>query len=413
VRDIRHHLCMTIGMLAIAAMACRLGSTPTVTFTPLTTMQKPTDIPETSTPSPIPPEPTKPSQPQPTQQTVTPPEKSTLALFPEDVRNYLAQGGNPLDIELAEWESYLSADLTGDQVAEDIFVFVDPTSQFTPPTSALIIYQDTDKTTRILKSYVTEDWWGLELVGTSDLTRNGNTDLIFSDVTCGAHTCWHTLHVWTWTGTDFKDSVGTELSFPFPDYRLENDQLLVSSAGVGSVGAGPQRPITTTIAWDGAVITATLISIGPVEYRFHAFVDGDAALRSGYYDDARDAYAKVIQDENLLAWGAFYSADEEQKFLSALAYWRLMNLSVIQDDLDIAARYYEDLKLYTPETPGYAVLLISEQFWQIIEADKGVYQACDTVQTLPEAIQILEFLNNFGYANPYYEPEDLCFSSFD
>ncbi len=32
---------------------------------------------------------------------------------------------------------------------------------------------------------------GLELITTEDLTKDGVADLVFSQYTCGAHTCWH------------------------------------------------------------------------------------------------------------------------------------------------------------------------------------------------------------------------------
>ena len=408
-RTTKRRLSIIIMLLTIAILACTLGPTPIIT--PQPTMQATPSDTASNTLHPDPPTATTPPNPCPVQQTLPPPEKQGLALYPEDVRDYLTQGGSPGDIPLAEWERYLTVDLTGYQVSEDNFVFIDPASEFFPPESALVIYQCNSGTVNILQSFEPEEWWGLEIVGADDLTEDNSIDFIFSEVSCGAHTCWHTLHVWSWTGTGFTDSVGGELSFPYPDYLLESGQLLVTSAGIGSVGAGPQRPTFTTVAWNGTVVTATNTTVGPAEYRYHAFVDGDTALYAGQYDSAFSSYMRVIQATDLNSWGAFYATDEEHRWLIALAHWRMMNLSVLKNELDASVQHYADLRNnFPPDSAGYPVVQISERFWLIIESGESILQACSVVRSLPEMLPIIDFLNSFGYANPFYDVDELCFS---
>jgi hypothetical protein len=378
---------------------------------PTVALNTPTPIPIPPTPAPPTPTPTPIPNPCPEQQNLMPPEKQTLEQQPEAVRKYLALGGNPENIELVDWEGYLSADLTGDLIPEYIYVFIDITSSYYPPLSTLVIYQCSEETVNILEVFEPEDWWGLELINTKDMTQNGNTDLIFSEVTCGAHTCWHTLHVLTWTGTEFTDSVGGELSYPFAEYYFVDDQFLIGSSGIGSAGAGPQRPITATIAWDGSVITSTMTTIGPAFLRFHAFVDGDTALNVGQYSNAYNHYLRVIEDMNLQSWGAVYQEDEENEWLRVLAHWRLINLNILQNDPDTAEIYYDALKESTSlDTPAFPVVLLSDRFWQSIKAGNDLNHACSVVRAMPETVLIRDFLNSFGYANPHYKADDLCIS---
>ena len=122
----KHYRIICLLLLMLACSACRHEPQPTTTPT-----AEPTVVPDTPTPTPIPPTVTPlPTttpipNPCPVQQTLIPPDKQTYAQYPEAVRNYLAQGGNPDDIELVDWEGYLFADLTGDLVPEHIFVFID------------------------------------------------------------------------------------------------------------------------------------------------------------------------------------------------------------------------------------------------------------------------------------------------
>ena len=390
-------------------MACRL--VPTSKPTPQVLTQIPPEEPATSTPLPDTPVPTAIPNPCPVQQTLPPPEKQALTLYPEAVKAYLAQGGQAEDIPLVDWEAYLNIDLTGDLIPEYVFIFVDPASEFYPPLSVMVIYQCSRGTVDILQLHRPEEWMGLQIIGAVDLTQDNQIDFSFADVNCGAHTCWHTLHVWSWSGTEFTDTAGADLSFPFPEYLLEKEQLLITSAGIGSVGAGPQRLTHTTIAWNGAVVTATHTTVDPAVYRYHAFIDGDTALYAGDYDIATRHYNQVIQEPDLSAWGALYSADEEMQWLTALAHWRLLNLSVIQNSLDAATQHFTALRdNYPPGSAGYPIVIISEQFWQKITAGENLQQACNAVQSLPEMLPIIDFINSFGYANPFYEVNQLCFS---
>ena len=122
-------------------------------------------------------------------------------------------------------EGLLRGDLIGDYVPEIVLSIIDTESLQVPPPSRMLIF--TCDGGGILSPYQYDpgEWMGLELIGIQDLTGDGQGDLVFSDVNCGAHTCWHTPHVWSWTGNDFADAVTAPFQYPYPAFELRDAAL--------------------------------------------------------------------------------------------------------------------------------------------------------------------------------------------
>ncbi len=301
------------------------------------------------------------------------------------------------------------ADVTDDGTAETVVSLISPTLELSAPKATLFLYTCQAGTVQTLYTYRPGEWFSLKLIGAQDLTADGVADLVFSEVTCGAHTCWDTLHVWSWNGADFVEQMGTEFMSPYATFYLIKDQIAVSSYGIGSVGAGPQRPLTTTLAWNGQAVTVTATAVGPAAYRYHAFRDGDEALLVG--DDARaaQAYQQVLTDDALLSWEAFLSREEERQWFNALAHWRLMVQAVRAGDADAAQTHYTHLITDFPAgRAGSPVTALTQRFWASFQESQNVTYACRAALDTPESQTVLDFLNSFGYANPVYEREDLC-----
>lgn len=403
-----------LGLLTLFALSCSLLTTmpapleiatPVVVTSVLATSTStpavlPTaTLPPTATPNPCPP-----------RSDIAPPGRdqdldTTIAA----VQDYLNQGGDPGRVQLGQQEGMQQADLTGDGVSETVFVFVDPDLQQIPPKGHLVIYACRSGSITTLYHYEPGDWYGLEFIGIGDLTEDGVADLAFSEVSCGAHTCWHTPHVWSWRGNDFKHQMGAEFQFPYPWYTLEAGTLVVESQGVGSVGAGPQRTVTTTLAWAGSVITITDEKVAPPTFRYHAFLDGDRALGAGDFETAESMYRRVVDDPSLEEWGAFTSTDEEYTWLVALGRWRLMTLSAYLEDPLAAESIYTELSdSIAPGATGYPVVGLAERFWRGYQRKGDVPDGCNYALGGAEAALAVDFLNTFGYANPFYTVEYLC-----
>lgn len=343
-------------------------------------------------------------------QDVEPPERTAdVDADIQAIRSYLNQGGASTQVPLKEQESLHQGDVTGDGVPEVVYVVIDPEAEQIPPKGVLAVFTCRQGSVDLLYQYEPGEWFGLNWVTIEDLTKDGVADLVFSEVSCGAHTCWHTPQVWSWQDGDFVDRMGFEYSFPYPGFKVVGDQLMVVAAGIGSVGAGPQRPVTTTLAWTGQVITATKTTTAPPSYRYHALVDGDRALASGSNEEALSLYRQVIEDDNLEAWGAFSSEDEERQWLKALAYWRLMTVKTKVGREDEADQDYAALQATAPpDEAGYPVVVIAERFRRAYQRDQDADNACAYAVGSDAAYTILDFINSFGYANPVYELPDLC-----
>ncbi len=387
---------------------------PTVAFTPTATPTPP----PSPTPSPTPP-PCPPRQAQP-----LPAQPASFGAYPTILEMYLADGGDPANLPtiLDTWQArpfegvtMLRADLTGNAVAETAVSYTDPNSETFPPASQLAVYACQRGTVATMYTYSPGEWLGLALVGVQDLTQDAVADLTFAEISCGAHTCWHTLHVWSWQGTDFQPQMGRELTMPYATFILEDapslngGQILALSGGIGSVGAGPQRAYTETWAWNGSVITLTSAEVGPATYRYHVFRDGDEAWFQQNYDDAYWAYLNVITDQTLKAWEGYYTAAEEKLWLTALAHWRLVLMSMKLENYEDAKAHYAQLQSdFTPEIPGYPVAALAKRFWDRYLEVGNIAYGCQEVVNAPKAQTVLDFLNSYGYANPMYAPEELC-----
>ncbi|MBN1250035.1 MAG: hypothetical protein JXC32_20390 [Anaerolineae bacterium] len=370
----------------------------------------------TTTATPVPPTVTMTPNPSPTpaacpaSQDLRPP---TLTDSIEDntaaIETYLDQGGDAQRIPLGDQEMLLIGDLTGNGTPEIVVTLVDPLSQQITPEGHMVVFTCQDGDVVQLYRYEPAEWYSLNLIALEDLNGDGVADLVFSDFSCGAHTCWHTPYVWSWGGDDFVSQIDAALQFPYPDFHIEGDDLIVVSGGIGSVGAGPQRPVTTTLSWTGDFITVTAETTAPPTYRYHALVDGDLAFAAGDMVSAVALYQRVVQDEVLTAWGAASSPEEEHDGLKALGQWRLVILNASGgDDAAAESSYAALMASPQPLAVREAVKTLAERFWRAYQRDGEVSSACVYAVDVEAAQTIVDFLYGFGYANPVFEQQDLC-----
>ncbi len=359
------------------------------------------------------------ANPCPAYRTIPDPERpSNFQDYSSTLAQYLSAGGEPQTLPqlLQSWEALppepqapLSADLTGDGVPEIIQAWIDPTSAAYPPDGAMGIFTCREGKIVALSTEIPGDWFFINPIGAVDMDGNGQLDMIFSEITCGAHTCWHNPHVWTWQEAEFVDLIRGDLSYPYPIFTLQENQLQVVSHGIGSVGAGPQRTITVTLGWTGNEVTITQRLTGPPHYRYHAFSDGELAWNAGNMTEAEALYRQVIDDPALESWRPAPDDIGEQEGLRALARWRMVLLSLQIENYIQAQDQYDTLQLNAPTgTPAVAMAAFSRTFWETYLKTNDINQGCQAALTLPEAENVVEFLNLFGYANRVYEVKDLC-----
>ena len=401
-----------LGLGIVFLLGCSLFSgTPPAAEVPVVTVavtDAPTVAPPTTQPaaSPTP-------QMCPDPSNVAPPQRLSDDLegtesFIAAVQDYLTQGGDAERVPLAEQEALRQADLTGDGGLETVYVMMAASPDQVFGEGLLIVFSCRAGEVIPLYRYAAGESNGLELIALEDLTQDEVADLVFSQYTCGAHTCWHTPNVWSWAGRDFADRMGSAFQYPYPTYTLEAGSLVVVSAGQGSVGAGPQRLTTTTLGWSGTAITVTDESVAPPTYRYHAFLDGDRALSAGDLASAEAAYRSVIENDALESWGGFGDLEDERLWLEALGWWRLMILDASVGRADDMETAYAMIAGLDSPAPGYPVRALAERFQRSFQRDGDLPAACAYAVDTTGSEQVLGFLNGFGYANPYYEVPDLC-----
>lgn len=248
----------------------------------------------------------------------------------------------------------------------------------------------------------------------SDMNRDGVPELIYVERSCGAHTCFETLHILGWDGAAFSSLMGGQLNMPYPTYVITPGRIEAQSGGIGSVGAEPQRGYSEVWEWNGSVLTVTEQIWAEPTYRYHALVDGDRALLDGEYETAIATYERVISDDALEEWGGITGGmdpAEERAFLSAFARWRLVLTHLQMSNVSDAQAAYNQLQAEHPAgAAGHEVAAMSETFWSIYLENDSATAGCNAVvAAASEDDPIIQFFNHsYGYANPWWGPVDLC-----
>ncbi len=403
-------------LVMLLMSACQPGAPGTPTAPP----PSPTLTPQPPTATPDPP--TATPEPDPCPPSADVPLPAAPVDFPEGyvetLRRYLTAGGDPAQLTaiLEQWEALspqsanvLRADLTGDGVEEFAVAFIDPESMTFPPEGVAVVFACREGSVVELARFVPEEFAQAALIGVEDVDEDGVAELVFSEIYCGAHTCMHTVRVWSWTGEAFVDLVAGDFILPYPDFELREGDILAASHGFGSIGAGPQRTITETWAWDGSAVTRAEVTEAPPVYRYHALLDADRALYAEAYPEAREGYQRVIEDDDLDPWAAAYDAPEERQWFEALALWRLVTLDMELENFATAEERYATLQeTHPPGVAGHPVAALAEVFWSAYLETGNVSLACEETAAAPESEAVLEFLNSFGYANPTYSAAELC-----
>lgn len=377
-------------------------------------------------PTPFPPTPTSPSA------VCPPPSSPVLARpagfqeYPDAIQAYLSAGGDldTLESKLTAWsalpdaeDQVVSADLNGDSVDEIILAVVDPEGHVMTRPGVLLVLECSERAyIRLYRegSGETEAFDpSIRIVDVDDLTMDGLSEVVYVLRTCGAHTCYERLKVLGWQDAQLVNLMGGTLDLPYPSYEIELGRIEATSGGIGSVGAEPQRAYTEIWTWNGTVFTRTKTVHEPPVYRYHALLDADRALWSGDYVTAVEAYHLVIEDNTLKEWGGvtgMMTPAEERAQLSAFSHWRLVLSYLLMDKPGDAQVTYDSLRREYQVGASRDVVWMAETFWEAYRRTGSVSEGCAVVLANVESYpSVLDFFNrSYGYANPLWEPKDLC-----
>jgi hypothetical protein len=310
-----------------------------------------------------------------------------------------------------------SADLTGDETPEYVVALMDPTAQPLgplPPGQLFIFTCAAGVYSQAFDSGYTGDLSVPLIHYLEDVTGEGPADLLYTVSLCGAHTCFDTLSVIHWDGGAMVNAVNgdTTLAYatvslaPKPGGEFVRD-IVMYGGTIGSVGAGPQRPLTNIWSWDGFAYTLSSTFPDPALYRFHVLNDADDAALEGDQATALLFYQRVIDDDTLLAWEPVV---DEQSHLTGYARYRLMILRLLAGEASEAENRRNELLVeFTAGAPGGEWSPAADAFFERFEQDEDAHAACsDVIDYLNANPDALLTLNSYGYENRTYDASSVC-----
>lgn len=353
--------------------------------------------------------------------------QSPFEEYPQAVEDFLNSGATPEQLDEVLYElgiaslpvSASAAEMTGDNKEEMVVSIYDPLSNNMPPSGKLMIYVCESGQYELAYEQTSEDFQGAPSIRfLQDLNADGTAELITSEASCGASTCFESIEVLDWDGEAFVNRLqnGSD-DLPFPTIELtdrDSDQVYhieVTGSGMGSVGAGPQRNLTRewaylpgTKQWEPIGDTP-----GPSDYRIHVLHDADFLAEEGSYEDALLLYGRVADDLTLVDWA---DPEMERENLGAYARYRMVVLYDRIGQTSFAETILNDMEsLYPAGSLQRHYFEMAQEFRQAFIAS-GFSAGCQAARDYAagHTEQVLDPLGsqNFGYGNKDYTPEDVC-----
>lgn len=266
----------------------------------------------------------------------------------------------------------------------------------------------------IMQVYRADSAAWAELIEAADINVDGRTDLVWVERSCGAHTCYGTLHVDAWDAdaTTFADWLTGEPEMAEPEIRVEETadegqgrEIVLYGGVIGSAGAGPQRNRTETyISPDGAAYELFSQEYDASACIYDAVLDANARFalwaQEGF-EAAIEAYRRVLDDETLVACGEGRIEDE----VATLQDFARFRLVVSYVAIGRAAT----AQPLAGQIEHRALQGAADAFLKSYRATTSVIQACrDTTKYAQATPAAWEFLADWGYGNPTFTAADLC-----
>jgi len=246
------------------------------------------------------------------------------------------------------------------------------------------------------------------LLAASDINADGLGELVYVTTSCGAHTCFDTVHIFTGTAEGYHSLSGDELAMAFADISLTDrdddgvQELVMHGGTIGSIGAGPQRSRTEVYDWDGTQYTLVETTYDPSNFLYLRLRDADDAFAAGRYLEAADMYSSALEDTSLDLWNP-----EERAELDPYALFRiaLSLLAAGEAPSEAVAALDRALEGY----PGSAHGELARAFRDSYLARADLPAACQAARDYAAAnLDRFTILWDYGYANPEFDVVLLC-----
>jgi hypothetical protein len=294
--------------------------------------------------------------------------------------------------------------------AKDLVIIVHtPTDDLTTRQGLLLVYHSSAQGYSLARKV--ESAGTLALLGAADINSDGKPDLVWTDTTCGAHTCYATLFVESWDGKGYANWIDGEPSMAYGEYTFQDtlpagsgEEIIVHGGIIESAGAGPQRAWTETYA---SVEGGPYKLVGRPIYDksdclYHRILDADQLFNDWGkigFNPALIAYQSALDDKSLKAC---WNITDEVATLRDFARFRLVVANV-------AAGKSKQAPAIKAQIQNKALLGAANTFLDSYKANGSIVQACrDTTTYAKKNPGAWSFLADWGYANPTFTPEELC-----
>lgn len=356
----------------------------------------------------------------------TGPAESTAACpadfadFPEQIITALNEAEGDPDALLAFLTSCNAAvenglhsgDWNADGLADTVVVYADPSNATTTlQTELLILNGSSDGPVEAYRAGAAGE---VQLLAIADINIDRKPDVVWTDRTCGASTCFDTVQVTSWDGTEWRNWTQNSITMAYAEVSLEDttpvgqgQEIVLYGGTYGSVGAGPARARTEVwISLDGAPYTLLELTNDASSCLYHMVIDANAALLQGTADgftEAEGLYQQALTDESL---EACWNRPAEIAELRSFSQFRLALIAGYRGDSTAAAEQIAAL------ADQYAESIYAQvgQVWQTAYAEsENAAEACAVVNEFAvENPAAYEILADYGYANPTFAAEDVC-----
>ena len=255
------------------------------------------------------------------------------------------------------------------------------------------------------------------LPGGIRLVPNQLDEVAYTTRNCGAHTCFVQMHVVEWNAASqqFAATFPQDTAAPSGELEIKDvdgdgvTEIVQHVGGIGSAGAGAQRMFDEIYGWDGAQYALKTKVVTSPQFPIHTLNDADEATKNGNYAQAIALYQQVIDDQAPLT----FKTEDEIPALRAYARYRLMLAYALSGDEVKAQAVHDELASQfataSAEAPGASFAGFANVFWDAYQGAKDVKAGCAQVVALAGSnTATFQILNDFGYANHLYTPEDMC-----
>jgi|GEM_PF-686760 len=337
---------------------------------------------------------------------------------PQKLRDFLANCGAEVLFQIEDW--------TADGVNDLLIIYKNPDKQNPFTENDLMIFNGTspDRTGVETDEELNQGSFELKyrarsastvnLITTEDMNKDGQFDIAWLETTCGASTCFSTVNIRSWNGSEWADWTDETITMAYADVtrqEIEDEsgqiELVLSGGMNGSSGAGPQRPRTET--WrsiNGAPYSMVEQIYDESPCLYFAAIDANAALESGEPEGlakAAELYRRIATDRSLIACNWRENEEEE---LRSYGRFRTALMAAYQGDSSTVANQIEKLESNHAHS-AYAEL---GQIWFDAYQESGDPEsACAaTDEFVEETPETWEILADYGYTNPTFSAEEVC-----